>query len=39
MAAFAFVVHPQRDEAASVALDTIAWLLADGPRVVLPTED
>lgn len=39
MASFAFVVHPQRAEAATVALDTIEWLLADGHRVVLPLDD
>jgi NAD+ kinase len=39
MAAFAFVVHPLREEAASVALDTIDWLVTDGHRVVLPVED
>ena len=39
MAAFAFVVHPQRAEAATVALDTIDWLCGDGHRVVLPRED
>jgi NAD+ kinase len=39
MAAFAFVVHPLREEAASVALDTIGWLISDGHRVVLPVED
>ena len=39
MAAFAFVVHPQRAEAATVALEAIEWLLADGHRVVLPLND
>ena len=39
MASFAFVVHPQRAEAATVALETIEWLLADGHRVVLPIDD
>lgn len=39
MAAFAFVIHPERAEAASVALDTISWLIGDGHRVVLPIED
>ena len=39
MAAFAFIVHPDRPEATSVAIDTIDWLLADGHRVVLPIDD
>ena len=39
MASFAFVVHPQRAEAATVALETIEWLLADGHRVVLPIDE
>ena len=39
MAAFAFVVHPDRPEASTVALDTIEWLQADGHRVVLPLDD
>jgi hypothetical protein len=39
MAAVAFVVHPDRPEAAQVAADTADWLLGLGHRVCLPTED
>ncbi|MEX1218080.1 MAG: NAD(+)/NADH kinase [Acidimicrobiales bacterium] len=39
MASLLFVVHPDRAEAASVAIDTIDWLRSDGHRVVLPLED
>jgi NAD+ kinase len=39
MASFAFVLHPDRAEAAAVARDAIDWLVAAGHQVVLPELD